>query len=116
MERTASNVSSLGRILSNLVSSAGRLELSLHPGEIIKFSGDRRGLQVVCRTGALWITQTDDEKDHVLQAGETFVVTRPGLVLVQSLGEGLAQVLLPPTRLGAKNGRRRDLANLVSDD
>jgi hypothetical protein len=77
------------------VSSAGRVELSLCPDEIIKLSGDMRGLRIVCRTGALWITQANDEKDYTLQAGEAFVVTRPGLVLVQSLGAGLVQVIPP---------------------
>ena len=107
---------SLGGSLRNRVSNAGRGERSLFPGEIIRLNGDGRGLHIVCRTGALWITQTDDEKDYVLQAGETFVVTRPGLVLVQGLDESLHQVIRPATRIGAQNGRQRDLANLASDD
>ena len=111
-----STLSSLGGSLRNRVSNAGRGERRLFPGEIIKLNGDRRGLRIECRTGALWITQVNDEKDYVLQAGETFVVTRPGLVLVQSLGESLHQVIRPSTRLSAQNGRQPDLANLVSDD
>jgi Protein of unknown function (DUF2917) len=109
-----STLSSLGGSLRNRVSNAGRGERSLFPGEIIRLNGDRRGLHIVCRTGALWITQTDDEKDHVLQAGETFAVTRPGLVLVQSLGQGLVQVIRPATRIGAQNGRERDLSSQPS--
>jgi hypothetical protein len=104
-----SAVSSLGGILKNLVSSSGRVELSLFPCEIIKLNGDMRGLHVVCRKGALWITQASDEKDYILQAGETFVVTRPGLVLVQSLGEGLVQVIPPSTRISAPNGQPRPM-------
>ena len=102
MEHT---VSSLGRVLNNLVSSTGRVQLSLCPGEIIKLNGDRRGLHIVCRKGALWITQADDEEDYTLQAGETFVITRPGPVLVQSFGEGLLQVIPPSTRISAQNGQ-----------
>jgi len=82
-------------MLGHLVSDSDRLELSLLPRELFKMSGDKRGLQILCRRGKLWITQASDEKDHVLEAGERFVVSRPGVVLVQSIGEGLMQVASP---------------------
>lgn len=53
------------------------------------------GLQIICRRGKLWNMQADDEKDHIVQAGERFVVNRCGLILVQSLGEGLLQMIPP---------------------
>jgi len=87
-----STINSRSGILGHLVSDSDRVELRLFSRELFKVNGDRRGLQILCRRGRLWITQANDEKDHVLEAGERFVVSRPGLVLVQSLGEGLMQV------------------------
>jgi hypothetical protein len=56
-----------------------------------------RGLQIVCRRGRLWITQFNDKNDYILQAGERFVVSKPGLVLVQSFSESLVQMISPST-------------------
>ncbi len=92
MRNTVNNRSG---ILGHLVSDSDRVELSLFPRELFKTSGDKRGLQILCRRGKLWITQANDENDHVLEAGERFVVSRPGLVVVQSFGEGSMRVASP---------------------
>ncbi len=47
--------------------------------------GDRRGDVISCSSGTLWITQQDDLKDYVVEAGKDFWVTRPGTVVVQAL-------------------------------
>ncbi len=88
-------VSSPKGILGNLVSNSDRVELCLLRDEFFKVAGDMRGLQIRCQSGKLWITQADDEKDYVLRPGEQFVVAKPGLVLIQSLGEGLVQLISP---------------------
>ena len=45
---------------------------------------DARGALVRCLEGALWITQHDDQADHVIAAGEVFRVDREGPVVVQA--------------------------------
>ncbi len=49
--------------------------------------GDRRGDVITCLNGILWITQEGDLKDYVLEAGRSFWVTRPGLLVVQALDD-----------------------------
>ncbi len=88
-------ISTPSRILGNLVSNSDRVELCLLRDEFFKVTGDMRGLQIRCQSGRLWITQADDEQDYVLRAGEQFVVGKRGLVLIQSLGEGLVQLISP---------------------
>jgi len=39
---------------------------------------------VRCLEGALWITQHDDQADHVIAAGEVLRVDREGPVVVQA--------------------------------
>ena len=46
---------------------------------------DARGVLVRCLEGALWITQHDDQADHVIAAGEVFRVDREGPVVVQAV-------------------------------
>lgn len=43
------------------------------------------GLQIVCKRGVVWLTQSDDLHDHLLHSGEQFTVTYHGKVVVQAL-------------------------------
>lgn len=43
---------------------------------------DAAGVEIVCRTGALWITLDNDPRDIVVEAGERFCTTehRPAII------------------------------------
>jgi hypothetical protein len=56
----------------------------VHPGCSLVISGDARGVSVTCVQGVLWLTQERDARDHVLSAGERFVVDRRGRVVISS--------------------------------
>lgn len=64
---------------------AGQVHLDLAVGALWQAWGDQRWRAIICRRGVIWITQERDGVDYVLQAGEIFVVTLRGLVLVQAL-------------------------------
>lgn len=59
--------------------------ISLARFKVWNIEGDRRGDVISCVNGKLWITQTDDMKDYVLESGQDFWVTKPGTVVVQAL-------------------------------
>jgi hypothetical protein len=46
---------------------------------------DGTGLEVKCLRGSLWITQAGDSEDRILDRGESFVLDRSGLSLVNAL-------------------------------
>jgi hypothetical protein len=50
------------------------------------------GQRVTALKGALWITQTDDERDTVLTAGQSFVLDRNGLAIVFALSDALVTI------------------------
>ncbi len=54
-----------------------------------------QGLEIHCPAGRLWLTQTGDGTDHVVQAGGTFRTASAGLVVVQALGESTLRVADP---------------------
>lgn len=91
-----SYVSHLNAQMGTLISNAQEVELCLFPDEVFKMQADSRGAQIVCQKGRLWITQAADPQDYVLKAGDKFVVTRPGVVLIQGVREGRAHII-PPT-------------------
>jgi hypothetical protein len=55
--------------------------LRLDRGELFSVS-DGEGFTVVCLEGSVWITQSEDARDISLDAGEAFVLDKPGLALV----------------------------------
>lgn len=47
--------------------------------------GQGNQVEIGCESGVIWITQDNDPRDVVLNAGESFVSDRPGTVLVYAL-------------------------------
>ena len=66
--------------------------IRLQSGELLDIE-DGEGVAVTCLDGAVWVTQSHDSRDVVLESGESFVLDRPGLALV-SAPTGAAAVRL----------------------
>ncbi len=81
--------------VGQLVSNCDELEVRLVPGEVFTLNGDSRGLQIVCETGKLWITQVDDPVDYVIKRGERFFASGTGKVVIQGVPHGKARVIAP---------------------
>ena len=95
----------------NFVDSSVRL----NAGELLDIDNGE-GLTVECLEGAVWITQSNDPRDIVLNAGQSFVLDKSGLALVCAAA-GPARVavavslqLLPRPRLRLRNSPRIRLA------
>ncbi len=57
----------------------------LSRGKLWRIAGDNRWRAVVCVEGVVWVTQEWDLQDYVLEAGQMFLITLPGKVIVQAL-------------------------------
>lgn len=60
-----------------------RIALATGQGWAVK--GRRRHQTLFCFEGRVWITQENDLRDYVIEAGQAFMITQPGLVLVRAL-------------------------------
>jgi hypothetical protein len=76
----------------------GQVHLDLEVGALWQARGDQRWRVIICCRGVVWITQERDVGDYVLQEGEIFIVTLPGLVLVQALEPASVTVVTPSIR------------------
>ena len=83
----------VGQRISNVQEPAVELRLDAHA--LSRLEGDNRWRLVVCQKGVVWITQERDPRDYVLTAGDLFLVTEWGKVLVQALQEASVQVTPP---------------------
>lgn len=63
------------------------MELLLHHREMLSLAGDRRGVNLTCLAGHLWITQQGDGRDHLLQPGASFASRLPGEIVVTALAD-----------------------------
>ena len=70
------------------------------PGTVIDLSTrenlplrDVRGAMLRVTRGSLWITQENDTQDVVLRAGDTWVVERDGLTIVEAQAESTVCVV-----------------------
>ena len=43
------------------------------------------GTRITCVSGCLWLTQHRDARDIVLAAGESFVLDRPGVAVIEAI-------------------------------
>jgi hypothetical protein len=66
-------------------SVAQHREIALQKDQVRSWTGNRTGLVIEAREGVVWLTQSGDSTDIILQQGESFRVTRPGQVVVQGL-------------------------------
>lgn len=46
---------------------------------------DAQGTRVICETGVLWITEDHEQGDVLLEPGQSFTISRPGLTLIMAL-------------------------------
>lgn len=59
--------------------------VTLEAGATLDIVPPAEGLELAVRSGRVWITQTGDRNDYVLDADERFRTKRNGRVVVQAL-------------------------------
>jgi hypothetical protein len=62
-------------------------EVDLQPQQVMHIDGDNRWRMILCQAGKVWITQSKDVEDYVLNEGDMFLVTLPGRIIIQALDE-----------------------------
>jgi Protein of unknown function (DUF2917) len=72
-----------------------RETLELTGNELVRLI-DAQSIVVSVRAGTAWITQQGDRDDVVIGAGESFVIERPGLVLVAPIREATVVIAALP--------------------
>ncbi len=67
-------------------------EVALAKYQVWSAEGDNRWRAILCLEGRVWITQKGDARDHAIEAGEMFLISRPGKVVVQALDRTRIQI------------------------
>ena len=67
-------------------------EKELATGRSENLGWTSRGKIISCLKGSVWVTQEKDLEDYILDAGESFMITVPGRVIVQALEDSVFSV------------------------
>ena len=75
----------------NLTETTMRIELQpgalrLARGQTLRVT-DAQGSTICCNEGSVWITEENQPRDVVLEAGACYELRRPGLALVHAFGD-----------------------------
>ena len=85
--------------------------VDLKAGQVWAIKGRRRRQIVLCLGGRIWLTQENDIQDHVLEEGDAFLITRPGLVAVRALGPACIGYCEDLDRASTKRRGRQTVPN-----
>lgn len=64
--------------------SIDRPLIALEPGQVVTLD-DAAGTRVTARYGKVWVTEEGSLDDHIVSAGEAYVLGRDGRTVVQAL-------------------------------
>ncbi|GEM_PF-857648 len=71
------------------------MELLLNERELLDLGENLRGVRIVCRQGRCWLTQAGDSRDHILRAGNSFMVSANGQLIITAT-ESCRLMLIEP--------------------
>ena len=92
------------------VSSPDKI-VDLKAGQVWAIKGRRRRQTVLCLKGRIWLTQENDIQDYVLEEGDAFLITRPGLVMIRALGPACIGYCEDLDRASTKRRGRQTVLN-----
>ena len=80
-----------------IVEMKRRLVIELEKRGVIPIK-DAVGTRIDCLWGRIWITEQESLDDQVLYPGESYVISRGGLAVVQALCEARVELRVPAVR------------------
>jgi hypothetical protein len=64
---------------------SGPLEIFLPKGSVWRPAGSNRRVEIRCLQGTLWVTESGDGRDYILEIRQPFRASGSGMVAVQAL-------------------------------
>jgi hypothetical protein len=80
-----------------------RIVIEIERRGVVPFE-DGVGTRIDCLSGCIWITEWHSTDDIVLQAGESYVITKGGAAIVQALHGALVALQAPMPGFGTWMG------------
>jgi Protein of unknown function (DUF2917) len=69
----------------NLSSRTPRIELLLHPRQVLNLDNRQRRMAIECKNGLVWVTCAGEHQDHILRAGKSYIPRTRGNVVIEAI-------------------------------
>jgi hypothetical protein len=76
----------------NLTSRTPRIELLLHPHQVLNLDNTRNRVAIECKNGVIWVTCAGEEQDYILRAGRRYVPKTKGMLVVEAIDEACVDI------------------------
>ena len=76
----------------NLTSRTSRIELLLHPHQVLNLDTGQHPMAIECNTGVIWVTCAGETEDHIIHAGSSYLPTAKGSVVIEAIDEACVDI------------------------
>ena len=76
----------------NIATPSKKVRLVLKKHQLFSLRDARPRVAINCRDGVLWITNSNDNRDHILIASDKFSPQRKGNVLIEALRDASVDI------------------------
>jgi len=71
----------------NLISKTPKIELLLHPHQVLNLDDTDHRMAIECKSGVIWVTHTGENQDYMLRAGKRYISKTKGKIIVEAIDE-----------------------------
>ena len=76
----------------NLMSGTPRIELLLHPRQVLSLDNSQHRMAIECKNGVIWVTCAGEHRDHILHAGKSYIPQTKGSVVIEAIDEACVDI------------------------
>ena len=76
----------------NLTSKNPRIELLLHPRQVLSLDNRQHRMAIECKNGVIWVTCAGEAGDHILHAGRSYIPQTKGNVVIEAIDEACVDI------------------------
>lgn len=76
----------------NLTSKTPRIELLLHPHQVLNLDNSQHRMAIECKNGVIWVTCAGEHQDYILRAGRRYVPATKGNVVIEAINEARVDI------------------------
>ena len=58
------------------------MEVLLKKRELLNLGEELQGVKIICQQGHCWVTQSGDNRDHIMRSGGSFTIRGKGRVII----------------------------------
>lgn len=76
----------------NLTSKTPKIELLLHPRQVLNLDETQHRMAIECKSGVIWVTHSGESQDYMLRAGRRYISRTKGQIVIEAIDEACLDI------------------------